>query len=128
MKILFGSMKIIMKLKINFFIFLLYFSIILSFNIDNNILKVFKDSINFELINDNKINKKYQSNPDYIFFDALIEFDGDSASKKYQSFYSKYPEHKYADYAVYEVGSYYYTKGYYVSSSYSLYDCSTPVS
>ena len=68
MKILFGSMKIIMKLKINFFIFLLCFSIILSFNIDNNILKVFKDSINFELINDNKINKKFQSNPDYIFF------------------------------------------------------------
>ena len=34
-----------------------------------------------------------------------------------QKFYSKYPQHKYADHVVYEIGSYYYSKGYYINSS-----------
>ena len=110
-------MKIIMKFKFNFFILLIYSSFSLSFNIDSTISKVFKDSIDFKLIQSNAIKTKFRNNPDYIFLDALIEFNGDSASKKYQDFYSSYPKHKHADYAVYEIGSYYYTKGYYVSSS-----------
>ena len=110
-------MKIIMKFKLNFFILLLYSSLCFSFNIDSTISKVFKDSINFEFIQSNDIKTKFQNNADYVFLDALIEFNGDSASKKYRDFYSRYPKHKHADYAVYEIGSYYYTKGYYISSS-----------
>ena len=81
-------MKIIMKFKFNFFILLIYSSFSLSFNIDSTISKVFKDSIDFKLIQSNAIKTKFRNNPDYIFLDALIEFNGDSASKKYQDFYS----------------------------------------
>ncbi len=104
-------MKIIMLLKINFIIFGIFLSNLLSFNIDDAISKVFKDSIDFEL------DYKDKNNPDYIFLDALMEFNGDSASNKYQKFYYTYPKHKYADYAVFELGSYYYSKGYYINSS-----------
>ena len=113
-KILFGFMKTITTLKINFFIFLFFFSNLLSFDINLAISQVFKDSINFTKDNLLSLNK---DNADYIFLDALIEFNGDSASAKYQKFYYKYPQHIHADYAVYEIGSYYYSKGYYINSS-----------
>ena len=110
-------MKIIKTLKISFFLYIIFFSILLSFNIEDAISKALKDSINFKKNNLFLLSKEFSNNADYIFLNALVEFNGDSASKKYQSFYSKYPEHKYADYAVYEIGSYYYTKGYYINSS-----------
>ncbi len=104
-------MKTITTLKINFFIFVIFFSNLLSFDINTAISQAFKDSINF------KKDVLSKDNADYFFLDALIEFNGDSSSKKYQAFYYKYPQHKYADYAVYEIGSYYYSKGYYINSS-----------
>ena len=107
-------MKIITTLKINLFTSLFIFSSLLSFDIDLAISQALKDSINFKIDDLSALRK---DNAEYIFLDALIEFNGDSASKKYQKFYSKYPQHKYADYAVYEIGSYYYSKGYYVNSS-----------
>ena len=60
-------MKIIMKFKFNFFILLIYSSFLLSFNIDSTISKVFKDSIDFKLIQSNTIKTKFRNNPDYIF-------------------------------------------------------------
>jgi len=107
-------MKTITTLKISFFIFAIFFSNLFSFDINTAISQAFKDSINFTKDDLSLLNK---DNSDYIFLDALIEFNGDSASKKYQKFYYKYPQHKYADYAVYEIGSYHYSKGYYIKSS-----------
>ena len=107
-------MKIITTLKINLLTSLLIFSSLLSFDIDFAISQALKDSINFKKDDLATLSK---NNADYIFLDALIEFNGDSASKKYQRFHSKYPQHKHADYAVYEIGSYYYSKGYYINSS-----------
>tara|TARA_B100000029_G_scaffold449598_1_gene472953 strand:+ start:51 stop:806 length:756 start_codon:yes stop_codon:yes gene_type:complete len=104
-----------MILKIKFFIAIIFISILFGFNIDAAINGILKDSLNFDL---NSLSKNsLATGPDYIFLDALIEFNGDSAFKKYQDFYYSYPQHKHADYAVYEVGSYYYAKGYYVNSS-----------
>lgn len=108
-------MNIIKTLIINLLFYLITFSNLWSFNVESMISKAFKDSLS---INDLSLIKNYTpTNPDSFFLDALIEFNGDSASKKYQKFYSKYPQHKHADYAVYEVGCYYYSKGYYVNSS-----------
>jgi len=110
-------MKIIMIFKINFFIFSVFFSGLFSFNVDSILNQAFKDSINIDQVKLFLLNKNIATNPDYIFLDALIEFNGDSASKKYRDFYRSHPQHKHADYAVYEIGSYFYAKGYYVSSS-----------
>lgn len=107
-------MKIITTLKINLLTTLFIFSSLLSFDIEFAISQALKDSINF---NKDILSTLSKDDPNYIFLDALIEFNGDSASKKYQKFYSKYPQHKYADYSVYEIGSYYYSKGYYINSS-----------
>ena len=107
-------MKIITILRINLLNSLFIFSSLLSFDIDFAISQASKDSINF---NREILSTFSKDDPNYIFLDALIEFNGDSASKKYQKFYSKYPQHKYADYSVYEIGSYYYSKGYYINSS-----------
>ena len=107
-------MKIITILRINLLNSLFIFSSLLSFDIDFAISQALKDSINF---NREILSTFSKDDPNYIFLDALIEFNGDSASKKYQKFYSKYPQHKYADYSVYEIGSYYYSKGYYINSS-----------
>ena len=107
-------MKIITILRINLLNSLFIFSSLLSFDIDFAISQALKDSINFSR---EILSTFSKDDPNYIFLDALIEFNGDSASKKYQKFYSKYPQHKYADYSVYEIGSYYYSKGYYINSS-----------
>lgn len=107
-------MKIITILRINLLNSLFIFSSLLSFDIDFAISQALKDSINF---NREILSTFSKDDPNYVFLDALIEFNGDSASKKYQKFYSKYPQHKYADYSVYEIGSYYYSKGYYINSS-----------
>ena len=103
-----------MTFKINFFTFLFLFTALFAFDVNLAISQALKDSITFKKKDLSLLSK---DNPDYIFLDALIEFDGDSASKKYQKLYSKYPQHKHADYAVYEIGSYYYSKGYYINSS-----------
>ena len=108
-------MKIIMRSN------LILLLIVLSFSnadeIDKYIDKAIKDSFNFDEINIILSNSQNTNKPEYIFLDALIEFDGDSALKKYKNYHSKFPQHKYADIAVYEVGSYYYSKGYYINSS-----------
>ena len=103
-----------MTLTINFFIFLFFLSSLFSFDINTAISQALKDSINFKK---EILFSSGADNADYIFLDALIEFNGDSASKKYKNFYYNYPQHKHADYAVYEIGSYYYSKGYYINSS-----------
>ena len=103
-----------MTFKINFFTFLFLFTTLFGFDVNLAISQALKDSITFKKEDLSLLSK---NNPDYIFLDALIEFNGDSASKKYKKLYSKYPQHKYADYAVYEIGSYYYSKGYYINSS-----------
>ena len=107
-------MRITVNLKINFFIFLISFNFLLGFDINTAISQALKDSINFK---NEDLSLLSKNSADYIFLDALIEFNGDSASKKYQTLYSKHPQYKHADYAVYEIGSYYYSKGYYINSA-----------
>ena len=117
MRILFGFMKIVMipKFKIfsSFFFLLGLMTLGYSIDIKSSVRKVLNDT----LININDIDIKYVNQPDYLFLSALIETDGDSALNKYKEFHNKFPSHIYADNAVFEVGSYYYTKGYYVTSS-----------
>ncbi len=105
---------ILIKPKIISFLCLLCsVSLLYSIDLKAEVNKVLKDS----LIDLNKIDLKYSNQPEYLFLNALIESDGESAINKYKDFYNKYPLHTYADNAVFEVGSYFYTKGYYVKSS-----------
>ena len=109
-------MKIIMRFNSILFLIILSFSY--ADEIDRYIDKAIKDSVNFDEINIILSNSQNINKPEYIFLEALIEFDGDSALKKYKNYHSKFPQHKYADIAVYEVGSYYYSFGlqlYYLS-------------
>ena len=108
-------MKIIMRFNSILLLIILSFSY--ADEIDRYIDKAIKDSVNFDEINIILSNSQNINKPEYIFLEALIEFDGDSALKKYKNYHSKFPQHKYADIAVYEVGSYYYSKGYYINSS-----------
>ena len=106
-----------MKLKVRFFIFLFLFSTFFSFDIKSNIFKALRDSADYNVFNLLTAEKKELNNPDYLFLSALLEFNGDSASKKYKNFYYKYPKYEFSDYVISELGSYYYSKGYYVQSS-----------
>ena len=109
-------MKIVMiiKSKIISFLFLLCsISLLHSIDIQKEVNKALKDS----LIDITRIDSKYSNKPEYLFLSALIDSDGEGALNKYKEFYNKYPLHTYADNAVFEVGSYFYTKGYYVKSS-----------
>ena len=109
-------MKIVMilKSKSSPFLFLLGFiSLLYSLDVKAGINKVLKDS----LIDINQIDLEDSNQPEYLFLSALIDSDGESTLNKYKDFYNKYPSNIYADNAVFEVGSYYYTKGYYVKSS-----------
>jgi len=108
-------MKIVMILKFkNFlFLFLIGLSSLYSLDVKTGINKVLKDS----LINISEIDSKYSNQPEYLFLSALIDSDGENTIQKYKDFYNQYPSHIYADNAVFEVGSYFYTKGYYVKSS-----------
>ena len=117
MKILFGFMSIVMNPRSNILLLFLFItcflSLISSFNIDKSVQTVLKDS----LINIDEIDEKYSNQPEYLFLSALLDANGDSALDKYKSLFNKFPRHTYSDNAVFQVGSYYYTKGYYLKSS-----------
>ena len=108
-------MKIIKKF--NYFIFFSIFSFLICNQIDDYISKAMKDNINLNNLNLFLSQNVNSDKPEYIFLDAMMEFNGDTATAKYKKYYSKFPQHKYADHAVYEIGSYYYSKGYYINSS-----------
>lgn len=109
-------MKIVMKLK-NKKILILFFSLFISstysIDIESSLNKALKDS----LVDINQIDSKFKNKPEYLFLSALVDIDGESTLNKFKEFYKKYPSNEYADNAVFEVGSYFYTKGYYVKSS-----------
>tara|TARA_B110000495_G_scaffold77292_1_gene66300 strand:- start:196 stop:966 length:771 start_codon:yes stop_codon:yes gene_type:complete len=100
--------------------FLLFFCIVspsFAFDFQSAIDQAFKDSVDYNSIDLQLLEQDYEYNSDFLFFKALIERNGESAFKSYKKLYSKFPKYKYADYAISEVGSYYYSKGYYIKSS-----------
>ena len=105
----------IIQMKINFKIifFILFSTFIYAEDINQSLNLALKDS----LVDISKIDSKFQNQPEYMFLNALIDTDGESAKSKFIEFQNKYPSHKYADNAVFEIGSYFYSKGYYVKSS-----------
>ena len=84
-------MKIVMILIkpkiISFLCLLCSVSLLYSIDLKAEVNKVLKDS----LIDLNKIDLKYSNQPEYLFLNALIESDGESAINKYKDFYNKYP-------------------------------------
>ena len=102
-----------MKIKNNHFLIIFILSIIFPKNLSSFLSITLKDS----LVDLSDIDSKYHNQPDYLFLSALIDEDGENAKNKFVEFQKKYPSHKYADNAVFEVGSYFYSKGYYVKSS-----------
>ncbi len=106
-----------MIIKNNFVLFICIVSILFSFDFQSAIDQAFKDSVDYNSIDLQLLEQDYAYNSDFLFFKALIERNGESAFKFYKTLYSKFPKYKYADYAISEVGSYYYSKGYYIKSS-----------
>ena len=109
-------MKIVKNPKnkyIIFLTFLIFNSFLFSLNVESSLNKVLKDS----LIDIGNIDSKDFNKPEYLFMSALVESNGETAVNKLKDFYNKFPSNSYADNAIFEVGSYFYTKGYYVKSS-----------
>tara|TARA_B100000029_G_scaffold508049_1_gene594012 strand:- start:300 stop:1082 length:783 start_codon:yes stop_codon:yes gene_type:complete len=103
--------------KLYFFIYIFLFSLIYNFDFELYVKQVLKDSISSDLINALNVNKEFSVDPNYLFLDALTDYNGESSLEKYKILYSQHPSYKYVDYAIFEVGSFYYTKGYYLKSS-----------
>ena len=99
--------------NINFFIITILTSFLYSLDVESSLDKVLKDS----LIDINNIDSKDSNKPEYLFINALVESNGEIAVNQLKDFYDKFPSNKYADNAIFEVGSYFYTKGYYIKSS-----------
>ncbi len=106
-------MKIQMKINFKIIFFILFSTFIYAEDINRSLNLVLKDS----LVDISKIDSKFQNQPEYMFLNALIDTDGESAKSKFIEFQNKYPSHRLADNAVFEIGSYFYSKGYYVKSS-----------
>ena len=117
MRTLFGFMNIVMipkiKIYVHFLFIIGFLSVLFSSDIDKKLQMALKDN----LINLNEIDGKHSNQPEYLFLKALLDTDGDSALEKYKNFVNKFPRHAYSDNAVFQLGSYYYTKGYYLKSS-----------
>ena len=82
-------MKIIMRFNSILLLVILSFSY--ADEIDKYIDKATKDSLNFDEINIILSNPQNTNKPEYIFLDAFIEFDGDSALKKYKKLSEQIP-------------------------------------
>ena len=106
-----------MILKNKFLLFFCIGSLSFSFDFQSAIDQAFKDSVDYNSIDLQVLEQDYAYNSDFLFFKALIERNGESAFKSYITLHSKFPKYKYADYAISEIGSYYYSKGYYIKSS-----------
>ena len=106
-------MKIQMKINFKIIFFILFSTFVYTEDINQSLNLALKDS----LVDISKIDSKFQNQPEYMFLNALIDTDGESAKSKFIEFQNKYPSHKFADNAVFEIGSYFYSKGYYVKSS-----------
>ena len=70
------KMTIIFHLKV-FYLFIFLCSHIYSNDIESYILKAFKDSIDFDLINQDR--SENLNKPNFLFLDALIDSNGDSS-------------------------------------------------
>ena len=110
-----------MKITMNFnlkisLITALFFSSIFCFDFELQISQILKDSIDSNLIDIEELSETYATNPNFLFMEALLDFDGEKSLEKFKNFYNKNQSYKYADYAVFEIGSYYYAKGYYLES------------
>jgi len=57
------------------------------------------------------LDKDERHSIDYLFFDALVEQDGELAVKKYKSFLSAFPNSQYSDDALYRLAMYHYSQG-----------------
>jgi len=108
-------MKIAMALNLKIVIVLL-FSFLFSFNFESQISKMLKDSINLNSVDIEELRTTYSSNPNFLFMDALTDFNGEKALEKFKNIYNQNQSYQYADYVVFEIASYYYTKGYYLES------------
>ena len=106
-----------MNFNSNFFlIFILSISFFYSFDFEFQISKIMKDSVDYDSLNIEELSLAYSTNPDFLFMEALIDFDGEKSLNKFKDFYNKNQSYKYADYVVFEIGSFYYSKGYYLES------------
>ena len=96
-------MKIQMKINFKIIFFILFSTFVYAEDINHSLNLALKDS----LVDISKIDSKFQNQPEYMFLNALIDTDGESAKSKFIEFQNKYPSHKFADNAVFEIGSYF---------------------
>ena len=92
------------QVKSSFFVFILFSTFVYAEDINHSLNLALKDS----LVDISQIDSKFQNQPEYMFLNALIDTDGESAKSKFVEFQNKYPSHKFADNAVFEIGSYFY--------------------
>ena len=110
-------MKIQMKINFKIIFFILFSTFVYSEDINHSLNLALKDS----LVDISKIDSKFQNQPEYMFLNALIDTDGESAKSKFIEFQNKYPSHKFADNAVFEIGSYFYSKGWHLKGLYAIF-------
>ncbi|NLT51040.1 MAG: hypothetical protein GXX85_09010 [Ignavibacteria bacterium] len=72
-----------------------------------------KSSIEYLKENSSKVS----SDPDIFYLDAVLTEDGKTALDKYSAFLEKFPDHYFADAAMFNIYSYYYSTGLYVKAN-----------
>ena len=75
-------MKIQMKIKFKNLFFIIFISLSYTEDLNLSLNLALKDS----LIDISKVNTKFQNQPEYMFLNALIDSDGESAKNKFRNF------------------------------------------
>ncbi len=110
-----------LKLKLNYFTFLLIFCAILIsseiFPQEVDIIPYLKAIENGDVGQAKEklvdLKEKYPNDPSVKFLDAVLKENGQEAVVVYQDIVDNYPKSKYADAAIYRIFSYYYALGLY---------------
>ena len=105
-------------MKITRFPFLLiFFSFLVSQNIDSYLSLIEKGKTNGVRENLPELISKFPKDPGVLYLNALLTKDGNSAIKQYKHLIKNFPESKYAANSAMKLGEYFYAKGLYTQSA-----------
>lgn len=88
-----------------------------NYNIDEYLKQIEKGNFEEPKKARDRLINLYPNDPSIIFLDAVLTEDGEEAMKKYELIYTKYPNSKYADAALFRAYCYKYALGLYIGAS-----------
>lgn len=103
-------------MKIYFFVFILFFSVSIFSQIQNvqdALVQIEKGNFNEATETLNKLKIQNQNDPSIKFLDAVLTRNAKDAIIKFEDYYKKNPNGKFADASLFRIFSYYYALGFY---------------